>query len=182
MSIQAGVPSEHTCLVLMLTGKKKKKKKKEPESFFLKQVYTPFHRLSFEYEKNSCFSNMLVQRQFLKQVSSKLNLEKMEELDGQKFIFLGMLGVGFGDLTGTADNIPPGMKVRKADATELLVMATTSLFGRLADRFCCMCLIKACTSMNDQCAVVCTQLCAALSCVECLGCCIELCECDCDCL
>lgn len=102
----------------------------------------------------------------------------MVESEGPKNIFLGKLGVGFGNLTATAQNLPPGVeKAKSSDPADLLVKAASNCCGQLADRFCCMCCIQACSYVNNQCAVGLTQLCAALSCVECINCCYELCAC-----
>ncbi|KAK7275570.1 hypothetical protein RIF29_16689 [Crotalaria pallida] len=96
------------------------------------------------------------------------------DLNSQK-LFLGGMSLGFGDIKATAQNIPPAIK--EAKPTEgLLEKAASNCCGRLAD---CMCLLKTCACLNDQCTIVCTQLCAALACFELIKCCIELCDCDC---
>nr|POE60250.1 von willebrand factor a domain-containing protein [Quercus suber] len=114
----------------------------------------------------------------LQEAYKKLKLQKKVESEGPKNIFLGKLGVGFGNLTATAQNLPPGFeKLKSSDPADLLVKAASNCCSQLADRFCCMCCIQACSYVNNQCAVVLTQLCAALACVECINCCYELCSC-----
>lgn len=111
-----------------------------------------------------------------KQVYKKLKTLKMDELEGQKIIILGKLGVGFGNLTATAGNLPPATEEAKPpDAAELLIKAASNCCGGLLDRFCCMCFLQSCSYMSDRCAVAYTQLCTALACLECLNCCYELC-------
>ncbi|KAJ7951491.1 putative Inter-alpha-trypsin inhibitor heavy chain-related [Quillaja saponaria] len=113
----------------------------------------------------------------IQEVFSKLNLPKKVELSSQKLVFLGGLRVGFGNLTATAENKPPTIKAAKSpEAAELLVKAASNCCSQLGNRCCCMCFIQACSSINDQCAIVCAQLCAALSCLECIRCCFELWE------
>lgn len=114
----------------------------------------------------------------LQEVYNILKLQKKVDLEGQKIIFLGKLGVGFGNLIATAKNIPPGAeKAKSSDPTELLVKAASNCCSQLVDRCCCMCCIQTCSYLNNQCAVVFTQLCTALACFECINCCYELCAC-----
>ncbi|KAL9350572.1 hypothetical protein Peur_057827 [Populus x canadensis] len=112
----------------------------------------------------------------IQDVFNKIN--PLKKMDLQKTIMLGNLCVGFGNLTATAENIPPGTEETKSsEATEMLLKAASNCCGRVVDRCCCMCFIQACSYMNNQCAIVLSQICAALACVECINCCIELCEC-----
>ncbi|XP_062154561.1 uncharacterized protein LOC133862725 isoform X2 [Alnus glutinosa] len=115
----------------------------------------------------------------IQQVYNKLKLEERKlELEGQKIIFLGKLGLGFGNLTATAKNIPVGAEVAKpSDPADLLLKAASNCCSGLLDRCCCMCFIQTCSYLNNQCAIVFTQLCTALACFECLNCCYELCSC-----
>ncbi|CAJ2663365.1 unnamed protein product [Trifolium pratense] len=145
MSIQNNVPSEYTCLEMILV--KKDDVKKASDNFLLQKAYS---QLSF----------------------------KGIEHDIPK-LFLGGLSHGFGDSKATAENIPPATKEEKQG---LLEMAASTCCGKVADTFCCMCMLKACSFVNDGCTIVCTQLCAALACFELIKCCMELCDCDCDCL
>ncbi|XP_054783588.1 uncharacterized protein LOC129290718 isoform X2 [Prosopis cineraria] len=99
------------------------------------------------------------------------------ELESQR-IFLGGLSIGFGDTKATAANAPPALKEAKP-SEGLLEKATATCCSKLADTCCCMCMLRACSFMNDQASIVCTQLCAALACFEIIKCCIELCDCEC---
>ncbi|KAH9665266.1 VWFA domain-containing protein [Citrus sinensis] len=142
MSIQTGVPSEYTCMILFPSGSKTS----EPV--------------------------------FLKELLNKVDLLKRVDSTSQKNILLGSLGVGFGNLKATAENVPPGTEETKSsDATEMLVNAASICCGRLLDRICCRCFIQTCSSMNNQCSIVLAQICTALACFECFNCCFELCEC-----
>ncbi|ESW07417.1 hypothetical protein PHAVU_010G128200 [Phaseolus vulgaris] len=133
----------------------------------------------------TCMNMVLVQsdegkkppEQFLlKKAYNKLSFQQLE-FDMKK-LFLGGLSVGFGDSKATAENLAPSIKEAKPPEG-LLGKAASTCCGRLADSCCGMCLLQACTLVNDQCTIVCTQLCAALACFELIKCCIELCECDC---
>ncbi|KAJ7963305.1 putative Inter-alpha-trypsin inhibitor heavy chain-related [Quillaja saponaria] len=156
MSIQSGVPSEYTCKALVQTVKEKKEVE-EPKWFPIQEVFSKFHL----------------------QVFSKLNLQKKVELSTQKLTVLGGLHLGFGNLNATAENKSPIKETKSSEATELLVKAASKCCSQLANRCCCMCFIQTCSYMNDQCAIVSAQICAALSCFGCIKCCFELCECDC---
>ncbi|KAG6727555.1 hypothetical protein I3842_02G131900 [Carya illinoinensis] len=112
------------------------------------------------------------------EANSKLKQQKQVEVEGLKMMILGKLGVGFGNLAATAGNIVPGTEEASSfDPAQLLMKTASNCCGQLLDRCCCMCFIKTCSYMNDRCAIVFTQLCAALACFECLDCCCELCEC-----
>ncbi|KAI4386921.1 hypothetical protein MLD38_004798 [Melastoma candidum] len=146
MSIQSGVPSEFTGMILLETNSTKQPKSK---------------------------------LNALKKLSSS---RKPMELNGQKIVFLGILGKGFGDLIATANNIPPGTEEKQYDATQLLVKAASAYYSKFLDRFCCMCFLRTCSRVNDQCAILASQFCAALACCECIDCCFDLCDCLSSCL
>ncbi|XVF74300.1 hypothetical protein PTKIN_Ptkin13bG0099100 [Pterospermum kingtungense] len=114
----------------------------------------------------------------VQEIFNKINLPTKGDSNGQKMVFVGSLGIGFGNLTATAKNIPPGTEEPKApEGAEILVKAASNCCSMLLDRCCCMCLIQACSYMNNQCSIVFTQLCTALACFECVNCCYELCAC-----
>uniref|UniRef100_A0A6N2KJ48 VWFA domain-containing protein n=1 Tax=Salix viminalis TaxID=40686 RepID=A0A6N2KJ48_SALVM len=139
MSIQAGVPSEYTLMVL--------------------------HRTLSEEKASETI--------LLQDVLNKITPLKKKNM--QTTIMLGNLGVGFGNWRATAENIPPGSEETKPN--EMLFNAASNCCSRVVDRCCCMCFIQTCSHMNNQCAILLSQLCAALACFECINCCFELCEC-----
>ncbi|PKI41654.1 hypothetical protein CRG98_037961 [Punica granatum] len=115
-------------------------------------------------------------------VYEKMSSKKPVEWKGQQAMVFGSLGKGFGNLKATTKNIKPGTEESKpSDAASILVNAASSCCARLMDRFCCMCFIRTCSFLNDQCTQAFTQLCTALACFECINCCFEVCEC-CSCL
>ncbi|KAI8553301.1 hypothetical protein RHMOL_Rhmol05G0004300 [Rhododendron molle] len=110
-----------------------------------------------------------------KQVPSKIEQQKATDFKGQKTIMLRSLGLGFGNLTATAENLSPGCEEEKLpEAAEIFVKAASNCCGKLCGRCCCMCCIQTCSRMNDQCAIALTQLCGAIACLGCFSCC-ELC-------
>ncbi|KAL0410407.1 UNVERIFIED_CONTAM: Inter-alpha-trypsin inhibitor heavy chain H2 [Sesamum latifolium] len=107
-----------------------------------------------------------------KKVSGKGDHHKAEDPKPQKIIMLPIMGIGFGNLTATAENIPPGScYTRPPDAAEVFAKAASDCCARLCGRCCCMCCIQTCSRMNDQCAILITQLCGALACLGCYACC-----------
>ncbi|XVF27083.1 hypothetical protein REPUB_Repub14bG0076000 [Reevesia pubescens] len=114
----------------------------------------------------------------VQEIFNKINLSAKGDSNCQKIVFLGSLGVGFGNLTATAKNIPPGTEEPKSpEGAEILVNAASNCCSILLDRCCCMCFLQACSSMNNRCSIVFTQLCTGLACFECVNCCYELCAC-----
>ncbi|KAI4329070.1 hypothetical protein L6164_021372 [Bauhinia variegata] len=114
----------------------------------------------------------------LQKAYNRLSLQKAE-VDSEKN-FLGGLGFGFGDLKATAENVPPAVKEAKPTAG-LLEKAASNCCSKMANNCCGMCLIQTCSLVNDQCSIVCTQLCTALACFGLFKCCYELFDCECDC-
>ncbi|TKY72884.1 Inter-alpha-trypsin inhibitor heavy chain H1 [Spatholobus suberectus] len=111
-----------------------------------------------------------------KEVSKKSHPQSGGNVQGQRIILLPHLGIGFGNLTATVENIPPGSEETKvADGAEIFVKAATNCCGTFCNYCCCMCCIQACTRINNQCAIALTQLCVGLGCFSCLNCCSEIC-------
>ncbi|CAL1404596.1 unnamed protein product [Linum trigynum] len=107
--------------------------------------------------------------------SKKANAEK-EETKTQRRVMLPSLGIGFGSLTATMENIPPGTEEpRLPEAAEMMIKAASNCCERLYGHCCCMCCVQCCSRMNNQCAVALTQLCMALSCFGCFECCAAIC-------
>lgn len=110
----------------------------------------------------------------LQQVNDKLKQRrKVAESSREKMLFLGSLGMGFGDLKATAANKLPVTEEPKEE--NLLVKAASNCCSRVLNRCCCMCFIQSCYYMNDKCAILLAQICTALACFECINCCYELC-------
>ncbi|KAF3494350.1 hypothetical protein DY000_02055084 [Brassica cretica] len=84
--------------------------------------------------------------------------------------------IGFGDITATRENVPPGYGEQRApDAAEKFVKAASSCCVSLCNKCCCMCCVQCCTKLNDQCVLVFTQLFTALACIACFECCTNVC-------
>lgn len=87
---------------------------------------------------------------------------------------LGKQGFGFGNLAATLNNLPPWMEEPKEpEGAEILIRAASGV----VDRVCCMCCLQCLSRVSDQCTIVFSQICAALACFQCLGCCFEVCGC-----
>ncbi|KAK7411845.1 hypothetical protein VNO78_03288 [Psophocarpus tetragonolobus] len=111
-----------------------------------------------------------------KEVSKKSHPQKGANEQGQRMILVPHLGVGFGNLTATAENIPPGREdIKGPDGAEIFVRAATHCCSTLCSNCCCMCCIQACTRINNQCAIAFTQLCVGLGWFSCIDCCAEIC-------
>ncbi|KAK6126752.1 hypothetical protein DH2020_039497 [Rehmannia glutinosa] len=109
-------------------------------------------------------------------VSSKDDHNKKEESKPQKILLLHNTGLGFGNLSATAENISPGVGVAKLpEAAEVFIRGASNCCGKLCNHCCCMCCVQMCSSINDQCAILLTQLCGALACLGCYTCCCGLC-------
>uniref|UniRef100_M4DJ47 VWFA domain-containing protein n=1 Tax=Brassica campestris TaxID=3711 RepID=M4DJ47_BRACM len=89
---------------------------------------------------------------------------------------LQKFSIGFGDITATRENVPPGYGEQRApDAAEKFVKAASSCCVSLCNKCCCMCCVQCCTKLNDQCVLVFTQLFTALACIACFECCTNVC-------
>lgn len=89
-------------------------------------------------------------------------------------ILLPHLGIGFGNLSATVENTPPGYKSKLPEVPEIF-KAATSCCEALLSYCCCMCCIQCCSRLNNQCATALTQLCIAVGCFGCVTCCSEIC-------
>ncbi|XP_010047465.2 uncharacterized protein LOC104436401 [Eucalyptus grandis] len=102
---------------------------------------------------------------------------KMPDPKVYKQIMLRSLCIGFGNLTATIENIPPGAEqVKLPEAAEILVKAASNCCGTICNHCCCMCCIQCCSRLNDQFVMVMTQLCTALACFGCFECCAICCS------
>ncbi|XP_023744322.1 uncharacterized protein LOC111892509 [Lactuca sativa] len=136
ISMQTGVVSEHTRMVLLETVQ----------------------------EKHATSSSVKHGKAQKTEVVEKTEIIKM----------LQHLGVGYGDLVATNENTPPGYEPKLPDQAEMLVRAAGNCCVNLCGKCCCLCCINVCSKMNDQCAIVVTQLCGALAFLGCFACC-EMC-------
>ncbi|KAL5572333.1 hypothetical protein UlMin_021930 [Ulmus minor] len=110
------------------------------------------------------------------QVPKKSHPQKTVDSEISKTMPLQSFCVGFGDLTATADNLPPGyVEPKLPEAAELFVKAASDCCGSVINRCCCMCCIQCCSQMNNQCAIVLAQICTGLAVIGCLDCCASLC-------
>ncbi|XP_027067154.1 uncharacterized protein [Coffea arabica] len=145
-----------------------------------KELETKIAKLSLQNSVISEFTHLLLLETDMvnkkQQVPKKVDPQRAEDPKAQKIIVKRNLGVGFGNLTATADNIPPGSdETKHLEAAEIIVKAASNCCGKLCDYCCCMCCIKVCSRLNDQCAVVLTQLCGSLACLGCYTCCGACC-------
>ncbi|PIM99908.1 hypothetical protein CDL12_27592 [Handroanthus impetiginosus] len=112
----------------------------------------------------------------VKKASSKVDNHNTEDSKPQKILMLHKTGLGFGNLSATAENIPPGSGGSKPpEAAEILVKATSNCCGRLCNHCCCVCCIQTFSRINDQFATLLTQLCGAAACLGCYTCCGSCC-------
>ncbi|GJR97819.1 inter-alpha-trypsin inhibitor heavy chain-related protein [Tanacetum coccineum] len=110
-----------------------------------------------------------------KEASSK----KTETTEKTEMIkVLQQLGVGFGNLIATMENIPPGFQPKLPDQAEMLVRAAGNCCVNLCGKCCCVCCINILSKMNDQCAIAVTQLCTGLAFLGCFVCCEVCCGSD----
>jgi hypothetical protein len=101
---------------------------------------------------------------------------KKSILDEQSAAPLRGLTHGFGDVVATKDNLTAGFGDIKAPEKFEMFEKVAGCCGRFGDCICCMCFIKACSKMNDQCAIVLVQVFAAFACLGCFECCSEICS------
>ncbi|XP_016436297.1 uncharacterized protein LOC107762453 [Nicotiana tabacum] len=102
--------------------------------------------------------------------------EKIEERIVETTILLLYLGIGFGNITATIENIPPGAIESEDEAAEIIAKATSNCCGKLCGICCCCgCCIRTCSKMNHQCAIALSQLLGALGCLGCFACCQYCC-------
>uniref|UniRef100_A0A1J3CYW8 von Willebrand factor A domain-containing protein n=1 Tax=Noccaea caerulescens TaxID=107243 RepID=A0A1J3CYW8_NOCCA len=101
-------------------------------------------------------------------------IHKQMQRNSERTSLLGKQGFGFGNLVATLKNVPPWMEEPKEpEGADVLLVAASGV----VDRVCCMCCLRCVSKMSDQCTIVFSQLCAALACFQCVGCCFEVCGC-----
>ncbi|KAF1875648.1 hypothetical protein Lal_00006278 [Lupinus albus] len=107
-------------------------------------------------------------------VSKKSHGQYDANSQGQRMIILPHLGIGFGNLSATAENTPPGCEMELPEVAEIF-KATSNCCSTLCGYCCCFCCVQCCSKMNNQCATALTQLFIALGCLGCLTCCSDIC-------
>ena len=105
----------------------------------------------------------------------KQEKHKQGKTKDQAIILVHEMKLGFGNVTATAENLPTGFGQLKPPETFYVLNKAVGCCSRLSDCCCCMCFIRTCSKLNDQCVIAMTQLCTALSCFACLECCTGLC-------
>lgn len=96
---------------------------------------------------------------------------KNEGTKTEKIKSLHHLGLGFGSVIGTNENIPPGFGPRPPTQSEMLASMAGDCCADTFSKCCCMCCIQLCSRINNQCSIVLTQLCGAVTCYGCCECC-----------
>ncbi|PHT47276.1 hypothetical protein CQW23_11484 [Capsicum baccatum] len=148
-----------------------------------KQLEEMVVKLSMQTGVPSEYTNLIFVENKKEKQTSKLEAvdeKASDQLNVKKIIYLRALGVGFGNLKATADNLPvEAAEPKLHETSEMVFAAASSLCGKLCDTCCCMCFIQFCSRFNDRCAVTLAQLCTALACFECFSFCCEVCgECN----
>ncbi|XP_062187035.1 uncharacterized protein LOC133890600 isoform X2 [Phragmites australis] len=144
-----------------------------------KQLERKVIKLSIQNSILSEYTSMVLLQTNLEKVDATQKVK--QKLKGHKGpdeplrIPLHGLRLGFGDKAATNENLITGFEdVKQPEKLQILTKAA-GCCSRLADCLCCMCCIKACNRMNDQCAILMVQVCAALSCLGCYECCTKVC-------
>jgi hypothetical protein len=137
--------------------------------------YTHMIMLEFEKgKKKDIKPSKAKEKQEMKEINEK-NINNNSNCT--KIFVIKTLSLGFGDTEATSENAQQGIEVQKLpDSAEKFVEGASKCCHALCDWWCCPCCITACDSMNNQFAIVLTQLCGGLACLGCLAVC-ELC-CD----
>lgn len=143
-----------------------------------KQLERKVIKLSIQNSIPSEYTEMVLLQTNLDKVDATQKVK--QKLKGQKGpdeirIPLDGLKLGFGDKGATRENLITGYGDVRPPEKSVIMQKASGCCSRLADCICCMCCIKACNRMNDQCAIVMAQICAALSCLGCYECCAEVC-------
>jgi len=143
-----------------------------------KQLERKVIKLSIQNGLLSEYTEMVLLENYLDKVDAtqkvKQKLKGKKGPDERRIPLYG-LKLGFGDKDATRENLITGFGDVRAEEKSVILKKASGCCSRLADCLCCMCCIKACNRMNDQCAIVMAQVCAALSCLGCYECCSEVC-------
>lgn len=146
-----------------------------------KQLEEKVAKLSLHYGIPSEYTQMVFLQMGAKMPEGVKQKHKKSRTDsGGDYIHvpavLHNLTPGFGNPLATAENLPPGWGKPKQTQTFEVIEKAVGCCSGIFDCCCCMCCIKICSKFNDQCVIVLTQLCTALSCLACFECCSLCCE------
>ncbi|ONK65383.1 uncharacterized protein A4U43_C07F36540 [Asparagus officinalis] len=121
---------------------------------------------------------ILVQHEMEKQhgiKQSKKHKHKKNKTKDPPIILVHRMKLGFGNIAATAQNLPTGFRELKPQEAFDVLDTAAGCCSKLCDICCCMCFIRMCSKLNNQCAIATTQLCMALSCLACFECCSLCC-------
>ncbi|ONK75104.1 uncharacterized protein A4U43_C03F13360 [Asparagus officinalis] len=107
--------------------------------------------------------------------AKKQDKHKQGKTKDQPINLVHGMKLGFGNVAATTENLPTGFGELKPPETSHVLVKAAGCCSKLCDCCCCMCFIKACSKMNDQCVIALTQLCTALSFLACFECCSLCC-------
>ncbi|XP_058080000.1 uncharacterized protein LOC131228171 isoform X2 [Magnolia sinica] len=111
-----------------------------------------------------------------KKKAIRLLSKKYADSEDERITLLSSLTPGFGNIIATMENNPTGFVERSVPASIEILNKASDCCTRACYFCCCPCFIHTCSRLNNDCAIVTTQLCSALSCFGLLECCIELCN------
>ncbi|XP_071689053.1 uncharacterized protein [Rutidosis leptorrhynchoides] len=161
--------------------------RKQIESYTAQAWFTQDKELEEKVEKISLetgivseYTNMILMKTEPQDKPSKLR-RKQSKKDSdalktagpktEKIKVLYELGLGFGSVVATNENVAPGFGPRPPNQTEILARVAGNCCADVFSKCCCMCCIQACSRVNNQCSVVLTQLCGTLTYIGCCECC-----------
>lgn len=105
---------------------------------------------------------------------AKKESSKKADSKENRMTLLHGLAVGFGNVTATMENARTGFGGDNLQEASEAYERAVRCCNKLSYCCCCPCCIRGCSRMNNQCAIILTQFCIALSCLGCMGC-IEFC-------
>jgi len=141
-----------------------------------KQVERKVIKLSTQNGVPSEYTDMIFLQTNLDKVEGTQKVkQKLKGQKGRDEQQIYGLKLGFGNKDATRENLITGFGDMNPAEKSVMLQKGSGCCSRVADCLCCMCCIKACNRMNDQCAVLMAQICAALACLGCYECCAEVC-------
>ncbi|KAK9075939.1 hypothetical protein SSX86_004269 [Deinandra increscens subsp. villosa] len=137
-----------------------------------KELEEKVAKISLETSTVSEYTQMILLKTESRDKPSKSGKKKGKKETDQgpkteKLKVLHHFGLGFGNIVATYENVPPGFGPQAPTQTEMLARVAGNCCGDVFGKCCCMCCIQACSKINNQCSVVLTQICGALTCSTC---------------